>query len=81
MNKNDYSTILKLKGWKMYYSCFCGGSLKQYWNNKAKAKGFHFIIRPTKNTVQIFRNNHLKHSIWIYQLDQKMTENGIDTAN
>lgn len=68
---------LVAKGWKMYYSCHCGGSLKQYFKNK-KYPGWHIIIRPSKKTATILKNNHIKaSSIWLYQLDTKMTDYAI----
>lgn len=70
---------LKDKGWVNYYSCNCGGTLKQYWKNK-KYPGWEMIIRPLRNSVQIMKNSRqVGVNIYLYQLEQKLTDYAINT--
>lgn len=69
--------LLTAKGWKMYYSCHCGGTLKQYWNKKS-FPGYEITTRPRKNTFRILHKNHvIVGPEWGYKLEQKLIDNGI----
>lgn len=48
--------LLKDKGWKMFYSCMCGGSRKEYWSNDS-FPGYEIRTRPRKQTFEIRSKN------------------------
>jgi hypothetical protein len=71
--------VLTDNGWRMYYSCFCGGSLKEYYINK-KYPGYEIRVRPKKNTFSIFLNNLIIHGPdFHYKLNDSLTRYGINS--
>ncbi len=66
------------KGWKMYYSCMCHGTLKEYWT-KEKHKNYEIRIRPRRNTYSLLLNNMIiKGPDWLYKLENTLKEYGIE---
>lgn len=69
--------LLTDQGWQMYYSCMCGGSLKQYWTNE-NFSGYEIRTRPTKNTFSILSRNQIVFGPdWVYKMEDKLKEYGI----
>jgi hypothetical protein len=72
---------LLAKGWVMYYSCMCGGTLKEYYNNPAYPD-YEITARPRRQTFRILLKNHVVSGPhWGYKLEEKLTENSINGAN
>lgn len=60
------------QGWTNYYSCMCGGSLKQYWIHESYPS-YEIRLRPTKNVFSILNKNNIIHGPdWIYKMEEKL---------
>jgi len=69
--------LLAGKNWKMFYSCHCNGTYKEYWRNQ-KYPDYQIITRPRKQTFSILSKNHVIVSPdWSYRMAEKMRDNGI----
>lgn len=66
--------LLTNQGWKMYYSCMCGGSPKEYWSNP-NYKDYEIRIRPRRSTFSILHKNLIICGPeWLYKLELKLKE-------
>jgi hypothetical protein len=71
------NSLLLSKGWEVYYSCFCGGTKKEYWRNK-QYPGYEIRVRPVRQTFSLFLSNQLIHGPnYGYNLENKLKEYGI----
>lgn len=61
--------LLTSQDWVNYYSCNCGGTPKEYWNNKA-FPGYEVRTRPRRGTFTIWNKNiQIYGPEWAYQLE------------
>ena len=65
------------KGWKLYYSCMCGGAPKEYYNHPSYP-GYEVRVRPRRNTFTILSQNMvIAGPNYLYDLDKKLLEYGL----
>lgn len=61
-------------GWVMFYSCMCGGSRKEHYNNPSYP-GFEIQVRPTRQTFRLFSKNHLiAGPEFVYKLSETLNK-------
>lgn len=69
--------LLTEKGWKMYYSCHCGGTLKEYYSH-VNHPFYEVRVRPRKGSFTILNKNQVVAGPHLgYLLSKKMSEHGL----
>lgn len=68
---------LTIKGWIKYHSCYCGGSLKEYYNHPDH-KGYEIRLRPGQASFTLLLDNQIiAGPLYIYKLEETLQAYGI----
>lgn len=74
----NYADILTTKGWNIFYSCNCGGTPKEHWNNP-KYPTYEIRVRPRRQVFSILnRNLVIFGPDFLYKLENALKQYEID---